>query len=86
MWCITDMTNKILSVIFLLVLFSRTTFASSIPLRGVVEGFYGKEWTAEERAVVLRFCHSNHLNAYIYAPKDDPYHRKKWRKAQALPC
>ena len=80
LWCITDMTNKILSVIFLLVLFSRTTFASSIPLRGVVEGFYGKEWTAEERADVLRFCHSNHLNAYIYAPKDDPYHRKKWRK------
>ena len=80
MWCITDMTNKILSVIFLLVLFSRTTLASSIPLRGVVEGFYGKEWTAEERADVLRFCHSNHLNAYIYAPKDDPYHRKKWRK------
>ena len=39
LWCITDMTNKILSVIFLLVLFSRTTFASSIPLRGVVPSF-----------------------------------------------
>ena len=73
------MMKKILSVLFLLVLFSGTTFAASIPLRGVVEGFYGKEWTAEERADVLGFCHSNNLNAYIYAPKDDPYHRNKWR-------
>ena len=74
------MMKKLLSVIFMLVLFSSTTFAASIPLRGVVEGFYGKEWTAEERADVLRFCHSNNLNAYIYAPKNDPYHRMEWRK------
>jgi hyaluronoglucosaminidase len=74
------MMKKILAVIFLLVLFSGTTFAASIPLRGVVEGFYGKEWTAGERSDVLRFCHSNNLNAYIYAPKDDPYHRMKWRE------
>ncbi|MER2139540.1 MAG: beta-N-acetylglucosaminidase domain-containing protein, partial [Succiniclasticum sp.] len=74
------MMKKILAVIFLLVLFSGTALAASIPLRGVVEGFYGKEWTAGERADVLGFCHSNNLNAYIYAPKDDPYHRMKWRE------
>ena len=74
------MMIKILSVIFLLLLFSNTTLAAAIPLRGVVEGFYGKEWTAEERADVLGFCHSSNLNAYIYAPKDDPYHRMKWRE------
>ena len=74
------MMKRVLSVIFLLILFSSTTFAASIPLRGVVEGFYGKEWTAEERADVFGFCHRNNLNAYIYAPKDDPYHRMKWRK------
>ena len=72
--------KRILSVIFLLVLFSNTTLAASIPLRGIVEGFYGKEWTVEERTDVFGFCHSNHLNAYIYAPKDDPYHRMKWRE------
>ena len=74
------MMKRILSFIFVLVLFSNTTFAASVPLRGVVEGFYGKEWTAEERADVLGFCHSSNLNAYIYAPKDDPYHRMKWRE------
>ena len=74
------MMKKLLSVIFLLVLFSSTTFAAAIPLRGIVEGFYVQEWTAEERADVLRFCRRNNLNSYIYAPKDDPYHRNKWRE------
>ena len=74
------MMKKFLPVIFLLALFSSTAFAAPIPLRGIVEGFYGKEWTAEERADVFRFCHRNNLNSYIYAPKDDPYHRNKWRE------
>ncbi|MBD3879355.1 MAG: beta-N-acetylglucosaminidase domain-containing protein [Quinella sp. 1Q5] len=54
--------------------------AVPIPLRGVVEGFYGTPWTFEDRADVLDFCRQNNLNSYIYAPKDDPYHRDKWRK------
>ena len=74
------MMKKILSVLFLLVLFSGTTFAASIPLRGVVEGFYGKPWTQEQRVDMMAFCEAHGLNAYIYAPKDDPYHREKWRE------
>ncbi|MBQ3443896.1 MAG: beta-N-acetylglucosaminidase domain-containing protein [Selenomonadaceae bacterium] len=54
--------------------------AVPIPLRGVVEGFYGTPWTFEDRADILDFCRQNNLNSYIYAPKDDPYHRDKWRK------
>jgi len=51
-----------------------------IPLRGVVEGFYGTPWTHEQRLDMLSFMASKDLNAYIYAPKDDEFHRKFWRQ------
>lgn len=60
---------------------SMPAFSSpAIPLRGVVEGFYGTPWTQAERLSMLQFCHDHKLNAYIYAPKDDAYHRAKWRE------
>jgi len=43
-----------------------------------VEGFYGKPWTLPERMDMFAFMKENSLNTYIYAPKDDPYHRFKW--------
>ena len=55
-------------------------FAAPVPVRGIVEGFYGKPWTQEQRVDMLAFCEAHGLNAYIYAPKDDPYHREKWRE------
>ncbi|WP_415945069.1 protein O-GlcNAcase [Selenomonas montiformis] len=54
--------------------------AAPIPLRGVVEGFYGTPWSQEDREDMIRFCGGQGLNAYIYAPKDDPYHRARWRE------
>ena len=57
-----------------------TTLAEPIPIRGVVEGFYGTPWTHEARLDIFDFCNTHNLNAYIYAPKDDPYHRAKWRE------
>ncbi|MDD6135513.1 MAG: protein O-GlcNAcase [Selenomonadaceae bacterium] len=54
--------------------------ASPIPLRGIVEGFYGTPWQQADRLDILTFCNKHDLNAYIYAPKDDPYHRAKWRE------
>ena len=62
------------------IFFGGSAQAIPIPLRGVVEGFYGTPWTFEDRADILDFCRQNNLNSYIYAPKDDPYHRDKWRK------
>ena len=59
---------------------STVTLAEPIPIRGVVEGFYGTPWTQDNRIDMLNFCGSHGLNAYIYAPKDDPYHRAKWRE------
>jgi hyaluronoglucosaminidase len=43
-----------------------------ILLRGIVEGFYGTPWNFDIRADLIRFCGEYNLNAYIYAPKDDP--------------
>ncbi len=43
--------------------------------RGVIEGFYGPPWSHQDRLDVLRFMGREGLNTYIYAPKDDPYHR-----------
>ena len=53
-----------------------TAVAVPIPLRGVVEGFYGTPWTFQDRADIIDFCRRNNLNSYVYAPKDDPYHRE----------
>ena len=47
--------------------------------RGSIEGFYGSPWTTEERLDQLAFYGELKLNTYIYAPKDDPYHRAQWR-------
>lgn len=48
-------------------------------VRAIVEGFYGNPWTHQDRLDQFRFYGDNKLNMYIYAPKDDPYHRDKWR-------
>ena len=66
--------------IFLIANFIVLCFSSTIPLRGIVEGFYGTPWTFEDRADLIKFSGNHSLNAYIYAPKDDPYHRDKWRE------
>ena len=46
-------------------------------LRGAIEGFYGSPWTHEERMHQLAFYGDVKMNTYIYAPKDDPYHRER---------
>lgn len=51
-----------------------------VPFRGSVEGFYGRVWTHQARLSQIRFYGKYKLNTYIYAPKDDPYHRDKWRE------
>lgn len=53
----------------------------SVKLRAVVEGFYGTPWTQEERLDQFKMYGENKMNAYIYAPKSDPYHRELWREA-----
>ncbi len=50
-----------------------------ITYRGYIEGFYGYPWSHEDRLDLMVFAGEQKLNTYIYAPKDDPYHRKSWR-------
>lgn len=51
-----------------------------MPIRGVIEGFYGPPWSHEARLRQLRFMGRHKLNTYVYAPKDDPFHRRRWRE------
>lgn len=51
-----------------------------IKLRGFVEGFYGYPWSFENRCSVIKQASRYKINEYIYAPKDDPYHKDKWRE------
>lgn len=50
------------------------------PELGVIEGFYGKPWTWEEREETMRFLATHGYRFYIYAPKADPYLRRKWQE------
>lgn len=49
------------------------------PIRGVVEGFYGKPWTHEQRLKGIEFFADFGMNTYFLAPKDDPLQRFNWR-------
>ncbi len=48
--------------------------------RGLIEGFYGPPWSWDARADVMRWCHERGMTHYVYAPKDDPLHRERWRE------
>ena len=48
---------------------------------GVVEGFYRRPYTFDQRLDLIDFISRLGLNTYIYGPKTDPYHRKQWRRA-----
>ncbi|MBO5397103.1 MAG: beta-N-acetylglucosaminidase domain-containing protein [Clostridia bacterium] len=52
----------------------------SFSVRGYIEGFYGNPWKSEERPEMLRLMALFGENTHYYAPKDDPYHRNKWRE------
>lgn len=49
-------------------------------LFGVVEGFYGRPWSASQRRQLFAWLKAAGLNAYMYAPKDDAKHRTLWRE------
>jgi hyaluronoglucosaminidase len=49
-------------------------------VRGVVEGFYGKPWTHEQRLRGLKNFGDFNMNTYFLAPKDVPWQRFNWRQ------
>jgi hyaluronoglucosaminidase len=54
--------------------------ARAVRVRGVIEGFYGPPWTHQERLDLIRFCGERGMNTWVHAPKDDPFHRARWRE------
>src|SRR5918999_4114041 len=57
------------------------TKSPSFRRRGIVEGFFGPLWSMAHRRRLFQFGAARGMNTYLYAPKDDPYHRKRWRVA-----
>lgn len=51
---------------------------STFQRRGIVEGFFGRPWSMAHRAAIFEFGAKRGMNTYLYAPKDDPYHRERW--------
>jgi hyaluronoglucosaminidase len=49
------------------------------PVRGVVEGFYGKPWSHSQKLKGIEFFADCNMNTYFLAPKDDPLQRFNWR-------
>ncbi|KAJ1525248.1 hypothetical protein ONE63_010073 [Megalurothrips usitatus] len=47
---------------------------------GVVEGFYGRPWTTEQRKDLFQKLKKWGMDSYVYAPKDDYKHRAYWRE------
>ena len=45
---------------------------------GVIEGFYGRAWSFGQRQQLIRFLSNEGFSHYCYAPKSDPYLRKRW--------
>jgi hypothetical protein len=49
-------------------------------LCGVIEGFYGRPWSWQEREETAAFLAPHGYGFYLYAPKADPYLRRRWQE------
>jgi hypothetical protein len=49
-------------------------------LAGIVEGYYGRTWSAQTRLDYATYLSRAGLNACLYCPKADPYLRKHWQR------
>lgn len=46
---------------------------------GIVEGFFGREWTWQQRHDWASFLASTGCNSWLYAPKGDSWLRRQWQ-------
>lgn len=53
--------------------------SGTFPHRGVIEGYYGPPYSHADRLWLLERLGAWGMNRYVYAPKDDPFHRARWR-------
>ena len=50
------------------------------PWLGAVEGYYGPPLEHEARMALIEWLAAQGYNSYAYGPKDDPFHRARWRQ------
>lgn len=50
------------------------------PRLGLIEGYYGRPWSWAERAETAAFLAGHGFGFYLYAPKADPFLRRRWRE------
>src|SRR6202008_4021079 len=50
------------------------------PPLGIIEGFFGRPWSWADRADAVRFLRPYGFSFYLYAPKADPWLRRRWRE------
>jgi hypothetical protein len=48
---------------------------------GLIEGYYGRPWSWEDRAETAAFLAGHGYGFYLYAPKADAFLRRRWREA-----
>lgn len=51
-----------------------------LPFSGYIEGYFGRVLTWSQRHGIIDTLSALGMNSYLYAPKEDPYHRIKWRE------
>ena len=47
---------------------------------GLIEGYYGKPWSASARAGTIAFLAPHGYRFHLHAPKADPYLRRRWQE------
>ncbi|WP_036461473.1 beta-N-acetylglucosaminidase domain-containing protein [Mycoplasma simbae] len=52
---------------------------ADVRMRGIFEGFFGSQWTKEQRIEYLEWASHYKLNSYVYASKEDSKHWLQWR-------
>jgi hyaluronoglucosaminidase len=52
---------------------------TALETRGLVEGFYGRPWTLDQRLDMIDFVAELGMNTFVYSPKHDPATRREWR-------
>ncbi len=53
---------------------------------GIIEGFYGEPWSFQEREHSAQKLQTLGGSFYTYAPKGDPFLRKRWKEAIPQDC
>ena len=53
---------------------------SNVPELGIIEGYFGAPWRWDDRTHVMRALSAHGYRFFIYAPKGDPFLRRRWKE------